>query len=226
MKKPFVTLFLIIPLLLSSGCTLWDRPVEVLYDRLEEAAVTEIQLRQVYDPLLTAEKKEQKLFQQLTHLNLEQYDRIMKLSHKAIRSAKKRRRLVNQEKKIIEKAYDRLLPLKPTVQEIRKDDLKEKAKTLVRLANARYDAYQKLYDAYQNSIALDIELYKMFQDKSLRPGVLENHLEKVNNSYRRVHKTKRRFNTLTHSYNRAKLAFYKAAGLNIETAEVDRKAAE
>lgn len=198
-----------------AGCSIGDKPSEEIYSHLEEAAILEQKFEKQQQPLVEAEKKEQQLYNEIISLSMKEYDKIVSLSKDAIELAEKRQERIKKEKESVDKAYQEFTEIKPIIEDMDKSDLKKKAQQLSDLIDNRYKTYGELYDSYQKGIAMDIELYKMLQNKELKPERLQQQIDKVNKGYKIINEKKEAFNKYTEQYNAAKKEFYKAAGLEI-----------
>ncbi len=83
----------------------------------------------------------------------------------------------------------------------------------------RYDSYDALYASYKEAIALDKELYQMFQKKDLKLEELEAKITEINSTYEKVLAENKKFNEYTEQYNQAKMDFYKEAEIEVEQPE-------
>lgn len=76
-----------------------------------------------------------------------------------------------------------------------------------KVMSERYSTYDNLYDAYQQSLANDRELYELFKKEDLKMDELQGQIEKINTSYTKVLKANEQFNALTVKSNQKKKVF-------------------
>lgn len=76
-----------------------------------------------------------------------------------------------------------------------------------KVMSERYSTYDNLYDAYQQSLAYDRELYELFKKEDLKMDELQVQIEKINTSYTEVLKANEEFNALTEKSNQKKKVF-------------------
>jgi DNA repair exonuclease SbcCD ATPase subunit len=200
------------------GCSMGDKPSEQIYNHLEEAAVLEEGFETQQHPLVEAEKKEQQLYEEIISLSMKKIEKIISLSKEATASAEERKKLIKEEKKSLEKAYKEFAEIESVIDDIEETELKKKAEDIYKTMEQRYTVYQELYNSYTKSTELDIELYKMLQNKELTPEDLQKQIDEINESYETINEKKEDFNKLTEQYNAFKKEFYIVAGIELEEA--------
>lgn len=199
-----------------TGCNLFGpSPEEQIYNHLEKAVSLEAGFKDQQTPLVTLEKKEQEIYDEITKLGMNDFDKIQSLSEKALESVNKRQELIANEKESIDAAQAEFEKIKPIIDEIEDEKLQSKANELYELMIKRYKTYDELYNNYKDAMLLDRELYKMFKNKDLTLEDLENKIKEINKGYEKVVEKNKEFNDLTTKYNELKKDFYKAAGLNV-----------
>jgi hypothetical protein len=214
LKEKFTTfLFITVLVVIFAGCTKEKAPVEKMYDVLEKVVSAEKVFEEQQNPLVTLEKKEKELYDQIIELGMKEYDEIVKLSDEALLLAAKREEHMEKETNSIkqsEKVFKQAADIKDKF-----DD-----RSLIKLANELYDimlerykAHDVLYTEYTEALKNDKELYQMFKNKDLPLEDLEAQVNKLNETYKRVYNANEEFNILTEQYNNKKMAFYKQAGL-------------
>lgn len=90
-----------------------------------------------------------------------------------------------------------------------------------KIMSERYSTYDTLYEAYQQSLEYDRELYELFKKEDLKMDELQGQIKKINTSYTKVLKTNSQFNELTEKSNQKKESFYNSSG--IEMADSTKK---
>lgn len=205
--------------LILVGCQFGESTEEKMYNHLEEAVALEDQFREQQEPLAKAEKKEQKLYDEIVALSMDEFDKIKSLSTEAEALAEKRMGYLKKEKESIDAAYEEFENIKDLSEELEGEEVQKSAKTLIEKMDNRYSAYQNLYKEYKTAIELDKKLYSMLQEKELTLEQLQEQIKKVNEQYSKVSKQKEEFNKYTTEFNDSKKAFYKAADLNVNYGE-------
>ncbi|MFJ7728892.1 YkyA family protein [Neobacillus sp. NPDC097160] len=200
-------------LFILSGCGAKKSPVEKMYDVLENVVSKEKAFEEQQDPLVSLEKKEKEIYDQIIELGMKEYDQIVKLSDEAITLTDKRKNYMEKETQ----------SLKESKQEFKKAaDLKDQFDDpkLTKIANELYDimmqrfqAHDELYKEYSDALKYDKELYMMFKNKNLPLEDLEVQVNKLNETYKKVYDANEKFNRLTEQYNEKKMLFYQKAGL-------------
>lgn len=200
---------------LLTGC-LWEDPVKSLHGSLEKVVELEKPFQKEQKSLKSLEQNESKLYEKMIKLNMDDFDQVVALSEKALKSAKEREQHLRSEKESIDKAKKEFEANKASAEKIDDRNVKKKAESAVSYMERRYQAYDALYKAYKNALGLDQELYKLLQNKELGLNELESQLRKINKSYAEVMKQSEHFNAYTKDYNKARKDFYKAAGYHVK----------
>ncbi|HHY73920.1 MAG TPA: hypothetical protein GX497_12040 [Bacillus bacterium] len=188
---------------------------EEIYSHLEKAVSLEAVFEEQQQPLVELEKKEQDLYEKIIQLGMSEFAEINVLSEEAIAIVDERESRIKKEKESIDSSKKAFLSTEAVVGNLKDEKLKGNAEELMEIMNKRYDAYNQLYEYYQDAIRLDRELYKMFQKEELTLDQLEGQVKKINGMYDSVVQANEKFNELTETYNKKKKEFYLAAGLNV-----------
>ena len=209
---PFILLLLVL-IAIFTGCTKEKTPVEKMYTVLEKVVAAEKGFEEQQNPLVTLEKKEKGIYDQIIELGMKEYNQIVKLSDEALLLADQRKEHMEKETESIkqsEKEFKKAAKIKDQFED----------KTLTKLANElfeimmeRYRAHDALYADYNEALRNDKELYVMFKNKDLPLEELEAQVNKLNETYKKVYDANEKFNMLTEQYNDKKKSFYKKAGL-------------
>jgi hypothetical protein len=217
LKEKFTTiLFISVLTVIIAGCTKETTPVEKMYDVLEKVVSAEKEFEEQQNPLVTLEKKEKELYDQIIQLGMKEYDQIVKLSDEALLLADKRKEHMEKETNSIKESEQAFKQAENIKDELDDRSLKKVANEFYDIMLERYKAHDVLYMEYTEALKNDKELYLMFKNKELPLEDLEAQVNKLNESYKRVYNANEKFNMLTEQYNDKKRAFYKQAGLKSE----------
>lgn len=207
-----ILIILAVLIFILSGCTEKKTPVEKMYDVLENVVKKEKVFEEQQEPLVTLEKQEKELYDQIIKQGMKEYDQIVKLSDKALVLADKRKDHFEKETKSLKESeheFSKVLDLKDQLED---PALKKMANDLYNIMMKRYEAHRDLYKQYSLSLQYDKELYQMFKNKNLPLEDLEAQINKLNDAYNKVYAANEKFNQYTDQYNEKKLSFYKKAG--------------
>ncbi|MGG1678879.1 YkyA family protein [Neobacillus sp. NRS-1170] len=212
-SKKRLLLFCLAMFVILTGCNNKKSSLEKMYETLENVAAKEKVFEEQQEPLVTLEKKEKGLYDQIIGLGMKEYDEIVKLSDEALDLANQRQEHMEQETKSIkesEKEFKKIAEIKGQIDD---PSLKKLANELYDIMMERYQAHDVLYTAYTEALKSDQQLYEMFKNKNLQLEDLEGQVVKLNDSYKKVFEANESFNKLTEQYNDKKLTFYKKAEL-------------
>ncbi|MTH52562.1 hypothetical protein GKZ89_04015 [Bacillus mangrovi] len=196
-----------------AGC-MGPSPSEQAYEALENVVSKEAPFKKEQEPLLKLEQEENKLYNEIVALGMNDFDKIKKLSAEALELVEDRKARIASEEKSIQASEEAFKDAEEALGKIEEKEAAAEGEELQKLMNDRYDAYGKLAASYKVAAALDEELYQMFQKKDLKLEDLEAHIEKINASYKEVKELNTKFNEYTDQYNKAKKEFYSAADIN------------
>ena len=200
---------------LLMGCMGGPTPEEQIYETLEKVVAVEKDFEEQQNPLVELEKKEKELYDEILTLGMKEFDQIVSLSKDALAIVGDRETRINNEQKSIEASKKEFQKVDALISEIKEDSVKEEANELVSLMNERYKSYEDLYTVYKEAIEHDKKLYEMFQNEELTLDELEQQINLINETYEKVVAANETFNKLTDQYNKAKVTFYKSAGLEV-----------
>lgn len=201
-------------LVFVAGCS-GQSTTEKMYNHLEEAVSLESEFVNQQEPLSKLEQEEQKIFQEISKLNMDQFDQITSLADEALASIEKRRELLKKEKESIEAAKKEFDQINPLVDKLKEASLKDQASQMQQAMEDRYNAYIALHDAYQTSLDYDQKIYELLKQEELEESTLFDQIEKVNNQYEKVTEANTIFSENTDAFNEQKQAFYEATDLDI-----------
>jgi hypothetical protein len=212
-------LVLTIGAIFLTGCMNQPTPEEKIYEVLENVVAKEKTFEEQQDPLVNLEKKEKELYDKIIALGMKEFDEITKLSDEASSIVDQRKDHMEKEQKSIQASKEEFETLLPIIEEIEDKKLQEKSKGLYEIMMERYKIHDDLYKDYTEALEYDKELYAMFKKEDLSLEQLEEQISKINGMYENILESNKQFNEKTKEYNKAKLAFYKEAGLEIKSEE-------
>ncbi|MFC4617197.1 YkyA family protein [Camelliibacillus cellulosilyticus] len=212
-RKGVLLTFILLFALSLSACGA-NKPEEKAYNYLEKAAANEEDFNKAQEPLVKEEQKEQDLYEKIMKLNTSKRDQIVEYSDQALKSIDKRKKLIDQEKKSIDDAYHTFKKALSPLKEAGKNKGQSHVNALIQAMEDRFHAYESLYKAYGDSITNDQKLFNLLKEKDISIESLQQQLDKVNGSYKKIDTLKATFNQYTKTFNREKKAFYKAYGLS------------
>ena len=212
-KSCYLLSLIFITMLILAGCVGQKTPVEKMYDVLENVVSKEKVFEEQQDPLVTLEKKEKEIYDQIIELGMKEYDQIVKLSDEAILLTDQRKNHMEKETKSLKESEREFKKAADLKDELDDPELTKIANELYDTMMQRYEAHDWLYKEYSNALKYDKELYVMFKNKNLSLEDLEAQVNKLNDTYKQVYDANKKFNKLTELYNDKKLSFYKKAGL-------------
>ncbi|KZZ83167.1 hypothetical protein AS29_019695 [Bacillus sp. SJS] len=198
-----------------TGC-MGPSPSEQAYEALENVVSKESPFKKEQQPLLELEQKENKIYNQIIALGMKDFEKIKTLSGDALKLVADRKDRIETEQKSIAESEKAFKDAEEALGKIEDGKAEKEADELKKLMHDRYNSYNELAKSYKSAIALDEELYKMFQNKELKLEDLEAHISKINASYKEVMELNKKFNEYTEQYNTAKKAFYKAADIKVD----------
>ncbi|MGD7010079.1 YkyA family protein [Metabacillus sp. 84] len=200
---------------LLTGC-MGASPSEQAYEALENVVSKESSFKEEQKPLIELEKKENEIYSEIIALGMKDFEKIKSLSEDALEIVKNRKEKIEAERNSIEESEKAFKEAEEALNKIENEKASKEAEELKKLMAERYKSYDSLAKSYSTAIALDEELYKMFQNKDLKLEDLEAHISKINTAYDEVKELNEDFNSYTEKYNAGKKEFYQAADINTE----------
>ncbi|WP_302183084.1 YkyA family protein [Bacillus nakamurai] len=201
--------------ILLAGCGGKD-PVESLHDSLEKVVQVEKPFQKEQQELEKLEKKDDKLYNDMIQLNMDDYSKIVSLADEALKNADQREQHLKTEKDSIDSSKKEFEAARQAAGSIKDKTIKKKAKEAAGHMEKRYASYTGMYKEYEKAIQYDKELYKMIKKKDLTADDLDKQISKVNGSYQKVLKQTGAFNEQTKQYNKSREELYKAAGFHVK----------
>ncbi|HEY2422174.1 MAG TPA: YkyA family protein [Neobacillus sp.] len=212
----YLILSLITAIVILTACFNQKTTVNKMYDVLENVVDSEKVFEEQQEPLVTLEKNEKNIYDQIIGLGMKQYEQIVKLSDQASKMADERKVHMEQETISIKKSEKEFRKVANYKEDFEDPALKKLANELYDVMMKRYNTHDVLNKEYAEGIKNDKELYVMFKNKNLPLGDLEAQVTKVNKTYEKIFAANESFNNLTEQYNEKKLAFYQKAGLKMK----------
>lgn len=202
-----------------SGCTAKDSPEEQVYQVLEAAVKQEKTYEEQQKPITELENKEKEYYTTILKLGMREFDQIDNLSKEAINNIQKRKELIEKERESILASQEKFKQIDDKIEGVKDQKLKKEAGKLKVTMIERYEAHEKLYTTYKESLDLDKALYTLFQKENLKMDELEAQIEKINKSYQTVIEANKAFNKKTNQYNNEKEKFYKDSEIEVSNAK-------
>ncbi|WP_226681045.1 YkyA family protein [Sutcliffiella horikoshii] len=213
-KRTVYTGTLAISLLLT-GCVNGESPEQEIFQTLEEVVELEASFEEQQGPLLELEKEESAIYEEILTLGMKEFDQIVKLSQEGLALVEQKETAMKSEKESIEAARKQFEEVKTSIESLEDEELKKEAQALYQLMEQRYEAYMTLSNHYMKSMEVEKEMYELFQTEDLTLEQLQVQINDLNEKYEKINEANKAFNEYTDQYNKAKLDFYKKAGLNV-----------
>ncbi|MDY0406018.1 YkyA family protein [Virgibacillus sp. 179-BFC.A HS] len=217
-KKPIAFIFFGAILFILSACG--QSAEEKIYNHLEEAVTLEGDFAKTQGEITKLEDAENKIYDQIIELGMDDFDQIQKLSNEAMDNIAKRSEKLDVEQKSVHDSKTEFVKTKELISKLEKKP-RSKADKMYDIMMKRYDAYDRLHKAYTESLKQEKQLYRVLQEKDSKQEGLTKQISKLNGSYEKVIAANKDFNKYTNAYNKAKKDFYKQTDLNVsfETTE-------
>ncbi|MDQ0253883.1 tetratricopeptide (TPR) repeat protein [Evansella vedderi] len=215
LKISTITLVMFLLMVILAACSEEQppNPAEFMYEHFEEAVVIERAVEEIQVPLTEAENNEFEWYEEM--LALSDLEEIEALAAQAIESAEERRALMDEEKEIIDNAFQEFQQAIDFIEDFQDEVVKEQAEDIVRMMEERHQTYQDLYNKYMETIDMDIELYTLIYQEELTIEELQEKHDLVNEAYQQINELNNQFNEITAEFNNAKREFYENAGLEV-----------
>ncbi|MHA6252049.1 YkyA family protein [Oceanobacillus sp. CAU 1775] len=214
MARKWIIILLIGLVTVLAACS-GESTAEKIHMHLEETVVLEEDYKNQQSEITTLEKQEQDIYAEIIELDMDEFDQITALANEALAVIDEREEKVNLEQESITSASEEFHSIEDLLTDLEDEAANEKANEMYNTMVERYSTYDELYAAYMESLQLERELYEMLQLEDLEQETLNEHIEKVNESYESIFTLNDQFNELTVSYNQFKKEFYEAAEMNV-----------
>ncbi|MEH6946013.1 YkyA family protein [Bacillus sp. JJ634] len=192
-----------------SGCWASVSPEEKVYRILEDSVKKEHEFEEQHERITQLEKEEKKIYQDIIELGWRQSDSVRTLAEEALDNIEEREKFLAGEHKKIQASQKTSMKMENQIDKIEREEIKKQVITLHKTMNKRYETYEKLYEAYRQSLVYDRELYEMFTNETLKMDQLQEQIEKINKSYEKVLRYSEQFNELTETFMQQKADFYR-----------------
>lgn len=199
-----------------TGCLNKQSPEEKIHETLEKVVDAEKNFVDQQDPLVSLEKKEKAIYEQIMKLGMKEYDQVVKLADEGLKLVDERKERIGAEQTSLVKSKEEFLKNEKVIKDIEDEKLKDQASKLYDIMLKRYSIHDQLYKDYKQGLDYDKELYEMFKNKDITLDQIEKQITKINETYEKVLKENEDFNKQTELYNKEKLKFYKQAGFKVE----------
>ena len=201
-------------LIVLSACSS-ESTEEKIHTHLEETVVLEQEFEAQQSEITELEKQEQEIYAQVIDLGMDDFEEITKLSQDAIALIEERKEKIDVESESIQAAKEEFQSIEALLDDLEEGDAQTKGEEMYQTMMDRYDTYDDLYEAYKQSLDLETELYTLLQDEEVEQEVLNEQIEKINETYEQILTANDTFNELTVGYNELKQAFYEAANMEV-----------
>ncbi|WP_233269758.1 YkyA family protein [Heyndrickxia camelliae] len=195
--------------ILMAGCQ--SKPEEKIYQILEETVSKEKGFQSEQSPLAKLESEETHLFEQIMNLGMKDYQKVVKLSDRALLNISERKERMDKEQDSMLSSQKEFMKLKSIISDLQDENLKEEAFRLYSLMEKRYKTHEKLYNAYIKGLDADQKLYELLKQKTVSINDIEAQINSTNKLFSAVMEANKQFNDETKIYNEKKLDFYKHA---------------
>lgn len=211
-------LFIIfISIALLAGCMGAGSTKDAIYEKLEKVVELEENFEKQQEPLVTLERNEKEIYNEILALGMKEFEKIKELSTEAIAIVEKRREHIKEEEASIAASKEEFATLVPIIEKIQDPAMKEEANLLYDVMMERYGAHEQLTSYYLKGLDYDKELYEIFQKEELAREELEEQITKVNEAYKMVLESNKQFNDKTTEYNKIKKQLYQEMGMELAT---------
>jgi len=193
--------------ILLSGCSIGTSTQEHLTDNLAIVYEEEQGYRDAQERIAELEKKEQSTFNEVMELTQEDKEAVASKVTELKTSLTERLALLEKENESIQGALSSLSSFDKLIEDAKEDE----KKTLVSLKQsmeARYEAYEVVYDEYQKLSTLQTELYDMLPNEKTEQVQLQEQVVSVNNQNELVQSAINAFNETTKEVNETKTTVF------------------
>jgi len=210
-KKIYIISILIFILSACNKASTQDK----IYEHLEEAVKLETSFEEQQEQITSLEQEEQEIYNQITDLNMDEFDQIKELAQEAINIIEDRAEKINIEKESISSSQAEFEKIKPLIDDLKNEDLQNKAEEMYSIMMDRYEAYDLLHKAYLQSLEEEKNLYTLLQDEDVSEDDLKDQIAIINDTYQEVLDGNEQFNDKTVTYNELKREFYENSNIEV-----------
>ncbi|RDW18521.1 hypothetical protein CWR48_12675 [Oceanobacillus arenosus] len=190
-----------------------------IHNHLEEAVHLEEGFEAQQGNITDLERQEQEIYSQIIDIGMDEFDQIVELAKKATGIIDERSEEIELEKESIDASREEFNKVRSLIDELEEGEVKQEANKMYDMMENRYKSYDKLHEAYVQSLAQEKELYSMLQKEDLEQEELTEQINLINESYQKILDENKKFNEYTTEYNTMKKEFYTLADLNVTYVE-------
>ncbi|WP_075617413.1 YkyA family protein [Paenisporosarcina indica] len=207
MKKYIIGAVLSTSLLLSA-CSIGTSTQEQLTDDLAKVYEKEKGYRDAQEQIAELEKKEQSTFNSVMELTQEDKEEVASKVTELKTSLTERLALLEKENESIQGALSSLSSIDKLIEDAKEEGEKKTLVSLKEAMEARYEAYEVVYDEYQKLSTLQTELYDMLPNEKTEQVQLQEQVVNVNKQNDVVQSSINAFNETTKKVNETKTAVF------------------
>lgn len=197
-------------ILVLVGCNKEDNIHEKISEHLEATVEIEKTFEEHQQKIIDLEKEDEKLYNEIISLGSDDYEKVVTLAEEAITKLDERYEEVKLEKQSLEESKKEFEKIKPLMENITEEDELEQVEKMYDTMMSRYEAYNKVYDSYSESIQMTKELYTLFKEEQFDENKVYSLLITVNDLYEEVLEANEEFNMKTTLYNKLKQEYYES----------------
>ncbi len=185
-----------------------------VHDKISEHLEATVEIEKTFEEhqqkIVELEKEDEKLYNEMISLGSNDFEKVVALAEEAIAKLDERYEQVKLEKQSLEESKAEFEKIEPLLEEISDEKELERVEKLYETMMNRYEAYNKVYDSYSESIQLTKELYSLFQEEEFNENKVYSLITTVNELYEEVLEANEHFNTETVLYNNLKQEYYES----------------
>ena len=197
-------------ILVLVGCNKEDNIHEKISEHLEATVEIEKTFEEHQQKIIDLEKEDEKLYNEIISLGSDDFEKVVTLAEEAITKLDERYEEVKLEKQSLEESKKEFEKIKPLMENITEEDELEQVEKMYDTMMSRYEAYNKVYDSYSESIQMTKELYTLFKEEQFDENKVYSLLTTVNDLYEEVLEANEEFNMKTTLYNKLKQEYYES----------------
>lgn len=200
--RNFLLLFFSILCLCLSACS--DDRVEMkLKKQLHRTFQAEEDFLKYQEEILVLEEEDVELYEDIISLPHRAEEKLIHLVEQAIQGVHKRHELLQKEREVIEASREEFKKIEKLLPKLSPKEKRKQYQSLYDTMQARYEAYEKIYTTYLESLQETESLYEQLA-KGVEGERLQTTIDQVNRLYNDLIKQNERFNKLTKEYNYTK----------------------
>ncbi|WP_110929260.1 YkyA family protein [Bacillus massiliglaciei] len=208
-----ITSLFIVCLIFLSGCMFGASPEEKIAKTINKTAEIETDLNAQQKELAEFEEEENKYYEKIVKMGMKEFDEIKKVSDQALENIDDREKKIQEEQDIMNDSKKEFEKVGDQIEKIKDEKIKDKAETMQKDMQERYQLHQELQKAYIKGLEADRKLYEIFKKENLKMDELRKQVDASNEIYKKIKGKNDQFNKKTESYNKGKTEFFKAASI-------------